>query len=164
MSWFGVELPGTFTEFGRQHHPGPTNGISSGFSFPKDKIKQLGAMVGITFAKEQEIHSPSRVFSRFGGFITEGLALGIENGQDAPINQVSGLAKRLDPARRRYRHRCDSHAGAVLRYAVTDCAACCWRQHRGPEDTVQIIVQTQAGMDEQAIARAVMLAMEERER
>jgi hypothetical protein len=164
MSWFGVELPGTFTEFGANIVQGLVNGISSGFGFLKDKIKQLGAMVGMTFAKEQEIHSPSRVFSRFGGFITEGLALGIENGQDAPINQVSGLAKRL------------TQLGAGIAIGATAMPALSFdtRPPIAPRatgagvvvqgDTIQITVQTMPGMDEQAIARAVMLAMEERDR
>ncbi|WP_211474657.1 phage tail tape measure protein [Collimonas humicola] len=164
MSWFGVEMPSTFTEFGANIIQGLVNGISSGFSFLKDKIKQLGAMVGMTFAKEQEIHSPSRVFSRFGGFITEGLALGIENGQDAPINQVGGLAKRL------------TQLGAGIAIGATAMPALSFdtRPPIAPRaagagmviqgDTIQIIVQTQPGMDDQAIARAVMLAMEERDR
>ncbi|PFH10562.1 hypothetical protein BCF11_2984 [Collimonas sp. PA-H2] len=164
MSWFGVELPGTFTEFGANIIQGLVNGISSGFGFLKEKIKQLAGMVGMTFAKEQEIHSPSRVFSRFGGFITEGLALGIENGQDAPINQVSGLAKRL------------TQLGAGIAIGATAMPALSFdtRPPIAPRtagadvvvqgDTIQIIVQTQPGMDDQAIARAVMLAMEQRDR
>jgi hypothetical protein len=164
MGWFGIELPGTFTEFGANIIQGLVNGISSGFGFLKDKIKQLAAMVGITFAKEQEIHSPSRVFSRFGGFMTEGLALGIENGQDAPIAQVSGLAKRL------------TQLGAGIAIGATAMPALSFdtRPPIAPRaagtgmviqgDTIQITVQTLPGMDEQAIARAVMLAMEERDR
>ncbi|WP_211471731.1 phage tail tape measure protein [Collimonas humicola] len=164
MSWFGVELPGTFTEFGANIIQGLVNGISSGFSFLKDKIKQLGAMVGMTFAKEQEIHSPSRVFSRFGGFITEGLALGIENGQDAPINQVSGLAKRL------------TQLGAGIAIGATAMPALSFdtRPPIAPRaagagtviqgDTITISIAAAPGMDEQAIARAVMLAMEQRDR
>ncbi|HWX02251.1 phage tail protein [Collimonas sp.] len=164
MSWFGIELPGTFTEFGANIIQGLVNGITSGFGFLKDKIKQLGAMVGITFAKEQEIHSPSRVFSRFGGFITEGLALGIENGQDAPINQVSGLAKRL------------TQLGAGIAIGATAMPALSF-DTRPPiaqraagagmviqGDTITISITAAPGMDEQAIARAVMLAMEERDR
>lgn len=164
MSWFGIELPGTFTEFGANIIQGLINGISSGFGFLKDKIKQLGSVVGITFAKEQEIHSPSRVFSRFGGFITEGLALGIENGQDAPLNQVGGLAKRLTQL----------GAGIAISAAAMPAMAFDTRPPLAPRaasssapvqgDTIQIIIQPAAGMDAQAIARAVAQELDKRDR
>jgi len=42
-----------------------------------------------------DIHSPSRVFTQYGGFITEGLANGIEDDADSPIKQVRGIANNL---------------------------------------------------------------------
>jgi hypothetical protein len=164
MSWFGVEMPATFTEFGANIIRGLVDGITSGMGWLKDKIKQLAGMVGITFAKKQEIHSPSRVFSRFGGFITEGLAQGIENGQSAPLTQVSGLAKRLTQL----------GAGIAVGAATMPAIAFDTRPPMAPRaagggvvvqgDTVHITIQAAPGMDEHAIARAVAKALEQRDR
>jgi len=163
MSWFGVELPATFTGFGQNIIKGLMDGIASGYGMLKDKIKQLGSMVGITFAKEQEIRSPSRVFQRFGGFMTEGLALGIEHGGDAPLQQVGRLARRL------------TQLGAGLAIGTTlPALAVDQRPPMTPRmpgsgmvvqgDTIQITIEATPGADPQAIARAVAAELDRRDR
>lgn len=95
MSWFGIELPAKFTEFGINIVQGLINGIKSMGSAAWDAIKNLGGGIVGLFAKKIDSHSPSRVFVEFGDNITQGLAIGINQGQERPLVQVSNMAKRL---------------------------------------------------------------------
>ncbi|MGT0248011.1 phage tail tape measure protein [Burkholderia pyrrocinia] len=91
MSWFGVELPAKFTEFGGNMVTGLVNGITGGFSSVKSAITSLGDSAVGWFKEKLGIHSPSRVFAALGGFIGQGAAQGIE-GERA---SVAGSAARL---------------------------------------------------------------------
>ena len=41
------------------------------------------------------IHSPSRVFRSYGGFITDGLAIGVNKGANKPVGKIAQLAGSL---------------------------------------------------------------------
>ena len=48
-----------------------------------------------SFTSEMDINSPSRVFNEYGGFITTGLAEGIDNGASQPTNSVTTLSTQI---------------------------------------------------------------------
>lgn len=77
MSYFGIELPGKFSEFGGMLVTGLVNGISSMAGQAKDAVLEIGSSIKDGFKDALGIHSPSRVFMGYGANISEGAALGI---------------------------------------------------------------------------------------
>lgn len=98
LSYFGVDLPGKFTEFGSMIIDGLIGGIKAKFGALKDSIVGMGESVGGWFKDKLGIRSPSRVFMQFGGDTAEGLALGIAANKDSPLKQVAGMAKQVAAA------------------------------------------------------------------
>ena len=95
MSWFGVQLPSSFTQFGANIIQGLLNGLKSKFESVKTWFAQQAASLKQTFAGVMGIHSPSRVFRRFGGWMMEGLQIGLDKGASRPIASVANTAGRL---------------------------------------------------------------------
>ncbi|HGB5308460.1 TPA: phage tail tape measure protein [Salmonella enterica subsp. enterica serovar Poona] len=79
LSWFDIDLPKNFTDFGKNIIDGLTSGIKDKWNSVKDTFKELTDGIKNFFTGETEIHSPSRVFMGYGGYIVEGLQLGIRN-------------------------------------------------------------------------------------
>lgn len=77
LSWFGVDLPNQFTDFGKMLIDGFVNGISKAWNNAKEVVSNLGSGVKNWFAEKLGIHSPSRVFIGFGENTAQGLAIGI---------------------------------------------------------------------------------------
>ncbi|MEX0140976.1 phage tail protein [Massilia sp. LMS1-1-1.1] len=165
MSWFGIELPAKFTEFGINIVQGLINGIKSMGSAAWDAIRNLGGGIVGLFAKKIDSHSPSRVFVEFGDNITQGLAIGINQGQDGPLTQVSSMAKRL------------TQLGAGIAIGTATALPASAFDTRAPlaqggfgagmtiqGDKIEITFHVQAGTDPQAIARAVSVALDQRDR
>ncbi|CAH0143053.1 phage tail tape measure protein [Pseudomonas brassicacearum] len=78
MNYFGIELPGTFTEFGVLLVTGLVNGIGNMAGALKESVVGIGASVKDWFTETLGIESPSRVFIGYGANISEGAALGIK--------------------------------------------------------------------------------------
>lgn len=95
LSWFGIELPAKFTEFGQMLIDGLVNGIRAKIGAAVEAVRGFASSIKSAFTTSTEIRSPSRVFIRYGGWITEGLARGISGTADKPINTVSSMAGRL---------------------------------------------------------------------
>ena len=95
MSWFGVQLPSSFTQFGTNIIQGLWNGLKSKFEAVKAWFAEKAASLKQTFAGVMGIHSPSRVFRRFGGWMMEGLQIGLDKGASRPIASVANTAGRL---------------------------------------------------------------------
>jgi TP901 family phage tail tape measure protein len=95
LSWFGVELPGKFTEFGRNLMQGMVNGITGMLGTVKDTITGAADNTVSWFKEKLGIHSPSRVFAQLGNFTMQGLDKGLQQGQGGPISSVIGLGKQL---------------------------------------------------------------------
>lgn len=95
MSWFGVQLPSSFTQFGANIIQGLWNGLKSKIESVKTWFAQQAASLKQTFAGVMGIHSPSRVFRRFGGWMMEGLQIGLDKGASRPIASVANTAGRL---------------------------------------------------------------------
>lgn len=98
MSYFGVDLPGKFSEFGGMIMQGLINGIKNMAGGVKDAVIGMGDSVGGWFKDKLGIRSPSRVFMQFGDDTAEGLALGIAANKDSPLKQVAGMAKQVAAA------------------------------------------------------------------
>ncbi|HFH0413728.1 TPA: phage tail tape measure protein [Salmonella enterica subsp. diarizonae serovar 61:i:z] len=97
MSWFGVDLPKNFTDFGKNIIDGLTDGIKNKWNAVKDTFKELTDGIKGFFTDETEIHSPSRVFMGYGGYIVEGLQLGINNTAWKAQQAAKGLAAKIMP-------------------------------------------------------------------
>ncbi|AJO77655.1 phage tail tape measure protein [Pseudomonas sp. MRSN 12121] len=98
MNYFGVELPGKFTEFGGMIVNGLVNGLTAGLGAVKGAISSIGDSSIGWFKEKLGIHSPSRVFAELGGFTMEGLTKGLEGGQKGPLNALSSMSKQLTAA------------------------------------------------------------------
>lgn len=95
MSWFGVQLPSSFTQFGANIIQGLWNGLQSKFESVKAWLAEKAASLKQAFAGVMGIHSPSRVFHRFGGWMMEGLQIGLDGGAARPIASIADTAGRL---------------------------------------------------------------------
>lgn len=79
MSYFGVELPTKFTEFGANIIQGLVSGITSKLSMVRDAVGAAADSALGWFKSKLGIHSPSRVFMAAGVNVGEGAAIGIES-------------------------------------------------------------------------------------
>lgn len=98
MDYFGVELPGRFTEFGSMIVQGLISGIKNMGGAVKDAVLGMGDSVTGWFKGKLGIQSPSRVFMQLGDDTAEGLALGIAANKDSPLKQVAAMAKQVTAA------------------------------------------------------------------
>lgn len=80
MSWFGVDLPAKFSDFGSMIIEGLVNGIKNAIGAVKDAVVGTAKSVAGWFKSVLGIKSPSRVFMEAGLNISEGAAIGIQRG------------------------------------------------------------------------------------
>ncbi|GHD59831.1 phage tail tape measure protein [Jeongeupia chitinilytica] len=95
LSWFGIELPAKFTDFGGMVIDGFINGLMTKWESLKSTIKEIASSVTDSVKSTLGIHSPSRVFAQLGGFTMAGLNQGLQDGQGGPIKSVIGLGQQL---------------------------------------------------------------------
>jgi hypothetical protein len=91
LRYFGIQLPTTFSSFGKMLIQGLVGGITNKLSAAKSAIIGFGSDIKNWFANTLGIKSPSRVFMGFGDNIAEGAAIGI--GRSAKL--ASGAAKNM---------------------------------------------------------------------
>ena len=116
MSWFGVQLPSSFVQFGANIIQGLWNGLKSKFEAVKAWFAEKAASLKQTFAGVMGIHSPSRVFRRFGGWMMDGLQIGLDRGAASPIASMAGVAGRLKSG-------FANHMGQMAARVSSGCAA-----------------------------------------
>jgi phage-related tail protein len=95
MSYFGVDLPSKFSEFGGNLIQGLINGFTSMFPNLTSAISGAAESVVSTFKNLLGINSPSRVFAGFGGDTMAGLEQGLaggEGGLPACSGELAGCA------------------------------------------------------------------------
>ncbi|WJR28898.1 phage tail tape measure protein [Pseudomonas mosselii] len=95
MGYFGVEMPGKFSEFGTMLMQGMVQGITNGLAAVKGAITGAADNTVTWFKEKLGIHSPSRVFASLGGFTMAGLEQGLVNGQQGPLAAVTNMGKQL---------------------------------------------------------------------
>lgn len=98
MSWFGIELPSTFTGFGKMIIDGLLSGFDLSFDKLKDKVMGAGKATIGWFKDVLGIKSPSRVFMGAGRDTLEGYRKGLEQQEPEALKQVSGFGKRVRQA------------------------------------------------------------------
>ena len=157
LGWFGVELPGKFSEFGGNLVQGLINGFTSMFPNLTASIGGMAESVIGTFKNLLGIHSPSRVFAELGGHTMDGLAVGLEQGQGNPFAALTNIGQGLAevgtnvladvPLDNRAPLAARSPAGAA-----------------GGGNTYNVNITAAPGMDPAAIARMVRAELERLER
>ena len=112
LSWFSITLPAQFADFGHMMIDGLVNGIKAKIGDAVAAVQGLGARIKSAFTspKSMDIHSPSRVFKRYGGFIADGLAIGVNGGAAHPIGRIAQLAGSL---KARFAERMNGFKGDV---------------------------------------------------
>ncbi|MDN3562123.1 phage tail tape measure protein [Vreelandella neptunia] len=82
-------------QWGRETAAGMGQGIRDGANRATESAANLANGVTDTVRGWLDIHSPSRVFATIGGYISQGLANGIEADADSPVKQVRSLTNHL---------------------------------------------------------------------
>lgn len=77
---------------------GLINGALSLEAVVQEKIMGIASGIMGTFKSALGIASPSKVFTQFGEFTMQGLAGGLQTGQDGPLQQISGVGDRMKQA------------------------------------------------------------------
>ncbi|GAA8968153.1 phage tail tape measure protein [Helicobacter pylori] len=123
VSGFFSGLAGRFAAFGSMIIDGLVNGIRAKIGAAVAAVQGLGARIKSAFtgAKSMDIHSPSRVFKRYGGFIADGLAIGVNGGAARPVGRIAQLAgnmkqrfaERMGGLRSQVSARLAAHAGGL---------------------------------------------------
>lgn len=85
-------LAGRFVEIGGQLIDGLISGVTAKLTALKDTVVGAATSVGQWFKETLGIASPSRVFMEYGGWVSEGAALGIQKGQGLAAAAAVGLA------------------------------------------------------------------------
>ena len=183
MGYLGVQLPASFNGFGRMLIDGLVNGITSRLAAVKATIMNVANAAKGWFKSALGIKSPSRVFREFGGFMTQGLAIGIDRGADDAVSRVRRLAGRMASAGlaiaaptvslQQASAAVLARTGPVPRLAAvgdsgmsptTAAPAAGVVNKHYYNETIQIILPEGAGADARSFARRVMAAIEDERR
>ena len=98
MNYFGVDLPGKFTEFGGMLMSGMVQGIKNGLGAVKDAITGAGDQAIGWFKDKLGIRSPSRVFASLGDDTMAGLESGLERSKSGPLASIIEAGKAIASA------------------------------------------------------------------
>ncbi|MBF0752242.1 phage tail tape measure protein [Pasteurella sp. 19428wF3_WM03] len=98
LSWFGIDLPSKFSDFGKNMIDGLVNGIKNAWEGAKQIVSDLGEGIKGWFKEKLGIHSPSRVFKGYGDNIATGLAIGIADNALKATKAVDKMTKKVKKA------------------------------------------------------------------
>lgn len=147
LSWFGVDLPTKFTEFGAMILTGLKNGILSKIGEVKTALSS--AVTGVIEKARNllGIHSPSRVFMGIGDYTMQGMALGISQNHNLPVRATQQATQNV--------------IGTGTTAKVTPVTPI--RAQRGgsyiSNDTIQITIKAEHGQPVRETARALRAEM-----
>lgn len=154
-AWF-ASLPAKLAEIGAFMMEGLANGIKSGWKWVKDSLGGLAKLMPGYIEKPLDIHSPSRVFERIGGYTIAGLQEGIEAARKGPLSAISDVARLMAAA----------GAGLVISGAAAGAlpagdarapyaTAGQGGSGTGSGNTFHFHIYATPGMDERALAQAI---------
>lgn len=147
-----VGLKDKFFSFGADMMAGLINGITSRVQAVRDAIVGVADAVGGWFREKLGIASPSKVFMQYGGWISEGAALGIAGGQGAvrtaALAMATAATATMPMAADAAALRIDSRAPLMAHGAGMGAPM-------GGGDNFYITVHAAPGMDASALAKAV---------
>lgn len=160
LSWLGIQLPATFSEFGGHIIDGLVNGITRRAAALRDAVVGVAEAVGGWFRETLGIASPSRVFMQYGGWISEGAALGIAGGQGAvrtaALAMATAATATMPMAADAAALRIDNRPPLMAQGAGVAAPM-------GGSTHISITINPAPGADPQAIARAVSAELDRRE-
>lgn len=90
-------LPAKFLDYGKNIVQGLIDGINNGIENAKKTVSGLAKAIIDKFTNETEIHSPSKLFELFGGYIDQGLANGITGSLGYVNDAVNKLVDATKP-------------------------------------------------------------------
>lgn len=165
LGLLGVQVPEQFKNFGSAIVDGLIGGLLGKLAKLKDTVIGVASSAANWFKEKLGIASPSKVFTQFGGWISEGAAKGIEAGQAgvraasvamaaaalAPATAATGAAGSTGPA------PTVAAAPVIMAKAPAPAAA------PAGGNTYTITIQAAPGADPNAIARAVAAELDKRE-
>ena len=157
----GIELPARFSTLGSNMIQGLVNGITAGAVWVKDAVVDVASSAASWFAEKLGIASPSRLFMQYGGWISEGAALGIQGGQGAvrtaALAMATAASASMPMAADAAAMRIDNR-GPLMAQAPAGAPV------GGGAMNISITINAAPGQDPQAIARAVAAEFDRRAR
>ena len=96
-SW-GSEMVSSIKKIGSNLISGLWNGIGDKVSWITNKIKGFGNSVIGQIKKIFGVHSPSTVMEQIGDYLAQGLAIGVEDNANKPINAITALSSDMTKA------------------------------------------------------------------
>lgn len=156
-----LSIPQAFYQLGVDIIMGFVNGLTGSLGFLKDAVVGMASSVGGWFAEKLGIASPSKVFMQYGGWISEGAALGISGGQGAVRTAALAMATAATGA---MPLAADAAALRMDTRAPLSATAPGAGPGAGGATTISITINAAPGMDPQAVARAVSAELDRRDR
>lgn len=157
----GIELPARFSALGGHMMTGLVNGITAGAVWVKDAVVGVASSAASWFAEKLGIASPSRLFMQYGGWISEGAALGIASGQGAvrtaALAMATAASATMPMAADAAALRLDTRPPLSAASAMAPVGG-------GGGNTYNITINAAPGMDEKAMVRAITAELDRRER
>ncbi|SFR79737.1 phage tail tape measure protein [Sphingomonas jatrophae] len=98
LAMFGIQVPAKLTEAGGNMIRGLIRGITGMLGALKSTIVNAASAAAGWFKAKLGIHSPSRVFASFGGFMMQGLSQGIDGGASVPVRRIQRLSREVTAA------------------------------------------------------------------
>ncbi|USU13202.1 hypothetical protein NF701_05025 [Sphingomonadaceae bacterium OTU29THOMA1] len=159
LGLFGVQLPAKLTDAGRWMMRGLVNGLLGGLRWVVSAVTTVANSASSAFRRALGIHSPSRVFTGFGGHIVDGLTNGIAAQEGEPVKRMDSLSRRLSSA-----IITGSAIPALALGGASSASATPTGAGAAGARTYNIKIVQQLGQDGQALARAVADEIDRRER
>ena len=157
----GIEIPARFSTLGGNMITGLVNGITAGAAWVKDAVVGVASSAASWFAEKLGIASPSRLFMQYGGWVSEGAALGIAGGQGAVRTAALGMATAATMA---MPMAADAAALSLDTRAPLAATAPGAGLAGAGATTINITINAAPGMDPQELARAVTAELERQKR
>lgn len=154
----GAGLVGRFVSMGLNLIQGLGRGILSGVGWVLKLVGNIAGSIGQRFANAMGIHSPSRLFAGYGGFMMQGLANGIGAGEAEPLRRLEGLSRSISGAIG------TGLAAPALALGVAGTASAAPAAVQRPAAPVTINIYPPPGSSPEDIAKAVEEALERRDR